>query len=137
MIEDLRAFLRHYARPAHQYDIIRSVGEIRRKRYPDLLRPYNDVWKSLQYHNQHKQEIIVVDWVGERLRPAKLKMRPKAKRVVGGQEDSAEFYRSPDNLFWFIDEIKTFRGKRVKHNPIGRFEESTFSQGDPPAQLVS
>jgi hypothetical protein len=106
LIDDIKAFLRDYGKPAHQCEIIRAVGELRKKRHPDLVRPYMDVWKSLVYHDKHDEEIGAVEIAKDGVRRAKLKER-KARRYSG--QDAPEHYREPDNIFWFLSELKSRR----------------------------
>jgi hypothetical protein len=112
IIYDLREYLRERGEPCHQSEIIRAVGDQRHKKYPTLLRPWGDVWKSLEYHNRNRNEIVCVEWQGEKLRLAKLKEKPRQPRVVGGKEDSPEFYSKPDNLFWFSEQIAKMTKRR-------------------------
>lgn len=105
IIDDVRAYLRDRSEPVHASEIIRAVGDRRKKRFPQLLRPYGDVWKSLQFHDRHDREIVCVERTASgKLRRGKLKQRAK-RRSNGNKRDSAEFYNEQNNLFWFRDEI--------------------------------
>jgi hypothetical protein len=106
IIDDVRTYLRERGEPTCSAEIIRDVGERRRKRYPLLLRPFGDIWKSLQFHDKHDREIVCVEVKGKVIRRGKLKQRPKQRAQPGGKTDSAELYAEPNNLFWFRDEIK-------------------------------
>lgn len=111
IILDLRAFLRSREEPTHQYDIVKAVGKQRRKKYPTTLRPFGDVWKSLEYQARNDAEIVPVERRGNGWVQVPLKPKPRAPRIMGGQEDSPALYAQPDNLFWFKNEISALRGK--------------------------
>jgi hypothetical protein len=106
IIDDVRTYLRERGEPVCSSEIIRDVGERRKKRYPGLLRPFGDIWKSLQFHDKHEREIVCVEFRGKVVKRSKLKKRPKQRAQPGGKTDSADFYKEPNNLFWFLDEIK-------------------------------
>jgi hypothetical protein len=113
-IHDIKEFLRERDEPCLQADIVRVVGTRRKARYPELQRPFANVWKSLESHHRRKSEVVCVEYVGrqrDRLRIATLKPKPPQERTKGGQEDRAELYESPRNLFYLKSEIKTYRRK--------------------------
>jgi hypothetical protein len=109
--DSIRDFLREDATPRLQSDIVREVGARRKALYPDIRKPYGDVWRSLVFRDRHDKQIVCVEWHGKQLRRGRLKQRPKPKRVPGGAEDCAELYAEPDNLFWFKDEIAGYGHK--------------------------
>jgi hypothetical protein len=109
IIDDVREFLRAAGKPTLASEIISFVGESRKQRYPDLLRPFGDIWKSLQFHNKHDKEIVCVEVKAGKIVRAKLQQRAKTRGFPGGK-DAADHYREPKNLFWFFSDI----GKNVK-----------------------
>lgn len=109
LLDSIRAFLRQRGNPTKQSDIIATVGGQRERMYPELLRPYGDVLKSLAYHDKHDGEIVCVKWHGTELRRADMQRRPRQPRMIGGRKDSAKDYLEPENIFWFRDEIATAR----------------------------
>jgi hypothetical protein len=105
IIEGVREFLRMRGEPSYQSEIIEAVGSARAEKYPKLLRPYGDVWKSLQYHDRADEDIVCVEWNSVHLIRGKLQGRPRAPITPGGKTDSPAYYREPNNLFWFKAEI--------------------------------
>jgi hypothetical protein len=112
LLDSITALLRERGEPTLQSDIIATVGGQRARLYPEKLRPFGDVLKSLQYHDKHNGEIVCVEWSGEQLKQGTMKQRPHAPRAIGGRKDCAEDYLTPDNLFWFRDRIED-----MKRNP--------------------
>lgn len=108
---DLRAFLRSRGQPTHQLKIVRAVGNRRRKKYPTTLRPFGDVWKSLEFQARNNREIVPVERRGNQWVQVPLKPKPRAPRILGGQDDSPELYAEPDNLFWFKSELSALGRK--------------------------
>jgi len=121
ILDGIRGYLRTRGGPAPVPDIIRAVGGARAAAYPNLWRPYGDIWKSLQYHDKHNGEVVAVTWEGDHLKRGKLLARPHKPRNMGGRIDRAEDYAEPQTLFWFRDEIKTFKKQRVQ-NPSAKLE---------------
>ena len=132
--ECIRDYLRSRSGPTSGYEIIRAVGTILAREYPQLFRPFGIVWKSLRYHDKHNGEVVCVTWVGDRLKRGKLQARPSKPRNIG--VDQAEDYAEPLNLFWFRAEIKTYRRsskKGVKRVPdADETDEDSALDGDEP-----
>ena len=102
-IFDIQQYLEERGEPCLQYDIIKTVGDRRKQAYPHLRHPYGDVWKSLEYHNRYDREVVCVEKSGGKIVRGTLKPKPRIPRIKGGGIDRADFYRTPDNLFWFRD----------------------------------
>jgi hypothetical protein len=102
---DIRRFLSERGRPAHQAEIVRVVGDLRKAEYPHLRRPYSDVWKSLEYHNRHNLDVVCVKQEGNRWVRAKLTPKRRFPRVKGGSPDRPEWYEGSANYFWFKDKL--------------------------------
>lgn len=99
---DIVEFLEAKGAPQPQYEIIQTVGKKRLEARPTLTKPYEDIWKSLEYHDKHNGEVVCVEWKGKRLVRAALKPLPPSG---GRRRDDPESYREPGNLFWFRDRI--------------------------------
>lgn len=98
VLDAIRNFLRNAGSPQPAARIVHAVGEQRHRDFPELTRPFADVSKSLQYHDRTHGEIVCVQWEGDRLVRAglKIKFTPSSRR---GQLDG---------LIWFRDEIRTY-----------------------------
>jgi hypothetical protein len=107
LLDTITAFLRDRGEPTRQSEIIATVGGERAKRYPEKLRPFGDVLKSLQYHDKHDGEIVCVEWQKGVLKRGTMQQRPRQPRAIGGKRDHADDYLEPDNLFWFRELIGT------------------------------
>lgn len=112
IIYDLRTYLHDRGKPTHQFDIIKAVGDARHKKYPTLLRPWGDVWKSLEYQARNNAEIVPCEKRGKDWIQVPLKQKPRAPRIVGGSEDTPDLYAKPDNLFWFKADVVTPRRRK-------------------------
>jgi hypothetical protein len=111
MIDTIVSFLHTRGAPAYQSEIVSTLGKQRHRDYPELLRPYGDVWKSLQHHHRHNGPVCCVEHANDKLKRADIQERKKPPRAIGGRIDDARFYCDPDNLFWLRDEMKAWSRK--------------------------
>lgn len=94
-IVDIAKYLSEHEGPVHQNDIIRAVGDLRRKRYPSLTTHYSSVWRALEYHVRHDRLISCVNQQGRSTKLKPLPRRSKGKKL----SNSPELYLQ-DN--WFV-----------------------------------
>jgi len=111
LIDTIAHFLRTRGAPAYQSDIISTLGKQRHRDYPELMRPYGDVWKSLQHHHKHNGPVCCVERVGDKLKRGEIQERKKPPRAIGARVDEPGFYAEPDNLFWLAAEVKSYSRK--------------------------
>ena len=105
--DDIIEYLTQQGKPCHQRDIIKAVGDKRKEKYPHTRKPYGNVWKSLQINKRlTNREVVCVELKDGKICRGELKPKPKQRRIKGGRVDRAEFYASPDNLFWLRDRIE-------------------------------
>lgn len=100
-IVDICTYLAQAGKPTPQNELIRSVGDLRQKRYPFLSNHYSNVWRALEYHVRHDRMIACVDQQGRAAELKPLPRRPKGKKLY----NSPELYEQ-DNWFVLKEQIE-------------------------------
>lgn len=101
-IIDIEEFLKERGEPTLQGEIVTTVGDRRKARYPHMQRVYFNVWKSLRTNDRLGTRVFAVKKMEDgKIVRTEMEVLPEQPRRNGKTPNIPDPYLLPANLFWF------------------------------------